>query len=149
GKSSNPGEQLTQATKASPVLAAEAPEVVTALLDYPKSQPAKATEKFFWVNFEVDGRPTIALTHRLTVPQPDGTWVFADRHYYVSRSHNAVQAVAGIFPVEEGALVIYGNRTYTDQLGGFGAGAKQAIGRKLMGGQIAALYERFRAQQKK
>ena len=75
--------------------------------------------------------------------------VLADRHYYVSRSHNAVQAIAGIFPVQEGALVIYGNRTFTDQLGGFGASAKQAIGRKIMGGQIAALYEQIRAQFKK
>lgn len=149
GKSSSPADELTQATKASPVLAREAPEVVAALLNYPKTQPPKATEKFFWVNFEVDGRPTIALTHRLVAPQDDGTYVFADRHYYVSRSHNAVQAVAGIFPVQEGALVIYANRTFTDQLGGFGASAKQAIGRKLMGGQIAALYEQFRARNKK
>jgi len=149
GKSSNPGAELTRATKASPVLAQEAPEVVTALVDYPRSQPAKASEKFFWVNFEVDGRPTIALTQRISVPQADGTYVFADRHYYVSRSHNCVQAVAGIFPVQEGALVLYGNRTFTDQLGGFGASAKQAIGRRLMGGKIGALYDQFRAQQKK
>ena len=119
------------------------------MLNYPKSQPPKATEKFFWVNFAVDNQPTIALTHRLVVQQDDGTYVFADRHYYVSRSHNAVQAVAGIFPVQEGALVVYGNRTFTDQLGGFGAGAKQVIGRKLMGGQIAALYEQLRARLKK
>ncbi len=119
------------------------------MLNFPKSQPAKATARFFWVNFEVDKRPTIALTHRLVTPQDDGTYVFADRHYYVSRSHNAVQAVAGIFPVQEGALVIYANRTFTDQLGGFGASAKQAIGRRIMSGQIAALYEQIRAQSRK
>ena len=67
----------------------------------------------------------------------------------MSRSHNSVQAVAGVFPVPEGALVVYANRTYTDQLGGFGAGAKQAIGRRIMGGQLAELYERFRKQSKK
>jgi hypothetical protein len=149
GKTSNPGEVLRRFTTASPVLAKEAPEVVTALLDFPKSQPPKSTQSFFWVNFEVDGRPTIALTHRLVTQQDDGTYVFADRHYYVSRSHNAVQAIAGIFPVAEGALVLYANRTFTDQLGGFAAGTKQAIGRKLMSGKIAALYERIRAQAKK
>ena len=72
--------------------------------------------------------------------------MFADRHYYVSRSHNSVQVVAGIFPVAQGALVIYANRTFTDQLGGIGAGAKQALGRRIMGGQIAALYEELRAR---
>ena len=55
----------------------------------------------------------------------------------------------GIFPVQEGALVIYANRTFTDQLGGFGAGAKQSIGRKIMGGQIAGLYEQLRARSKR
>ena len=149
GKSTNPADDLRRATNASPVLAGEAPEAVAALLNYPKSQPARATERFFWVNFEIDGQPTIALTHRLVTPQDDGTFVLADRHYYVTRSHNAVQAIAGIFPVQEGALVIYANRTFTDQLGGFGASAKQAIGRKIMGGQIAALYEQLRARSKR
>ena len=149
GKTTSPAEELTGATKASPVLAREAPEVVTALLDYPKAQPPKATERFFWVNFEMDGRPTIALTHRLIAPQDDGTTVLADRHYYVSRSHNDAQIIGGIFPVQEGALVVYGNRTFTDQLGGFGAGTKQAIGRKIMAAQIAALYEQLRARFKK
>src|SRR5262249_21160482 len=74
-----------------------------------KSQPAQAAESFFWVNFDIDGRPTLALTHRLVTQQADGTYVVADRHYYVSRSHNAVQVVAGIFPVAEGALVLYSN----------------------------------------
>jgi hypothetical protein len=145
GKSTDPAEFLRKATNASPVLAREAPEVVTALLQYPRAQPPKATEKFFWVTFDIDGRPTIALTHRLVSPQDDGTYVLVDRHYYVSRSHNAVQIVAGILPVTEGALVVYANRTFTDQLGGFGASAKQAIGRKIMGSQLAALYEQIRA----
>jgi hypothetical protein len=146
GKESKPGEDLTNATKASRVFAKEAPDVYAALLDYPTSQPANATQSFFWVNFTIDGRPTIALTHRLVVRQADGTFVFVDRHYYVSRSHNDVQMVAGVFPVQEGALVLYSNRTTTDQLGGFGASAKQAIGRKVMGGQLSALFEELRTR---
>ena len=57
-----------------------------------------------------------------------------------------MQIVAGLFPVAEGTLVLYANRTYTDQVGGFGAGAKQAIGRRIMSGQLAKLYERFRSR---
>jgi hypothetical protein len=49
-------------------------------------------------------------------------------------------------PVTEGALVIDANRTFTDQLGGFGASAKQAIGRRLMGSRLATLYEQIRAR---
>lgn len=146
GRQSKPAEALRAASTASPLLAREAPEVVKALLEYPKGQPPGAREVFFWVNFDIDGRPTLSLTQRLVSPQSDGTYVLADRHYYVSRSHNAVQIVAGIFPVSEGALVVYANRTFTDQLGGFGASAKQAIGRRIMGGQLAKLYEQIRAR---
>jgi hypothetical protein len=146
GRSTNPADDLRRATEASPVLAREAPEVVRALLDFPRSQPAKSTESFLWVNFDIDRRPTIALTHRLIIPQNDGTLVFVDRHYYVSRSHNAVQKIAGIFPVQEGAMVIYANRTFTDQLGGVGASTKQAIGRRMMSSQLAAFYEQLRSR---
>lgn len=147
-KQSKPGDELLKATKASHVFAKEAPDLFAALRDYPKSQPTRATQKFFWVNFDIDGRPTITLTHRIVATQADGTYVFADRHYYVSRSHNDVQIVAGIFPLDEGALVVYSNRTVTDQLGGFGASAKQSIGRKIMGGHLAALFEEMRTRYK-
>lgn len=146
GKQSDPAAALRGATTASPVLAREAPEVVQALLEYPGGQPAGARDVFLWVAFDIDKRPTLSLTHRIVAPQSDGTYVLVDRHYYVSRSHDAVQIVAGIFPVAEGALVIYANRTFTDQLGGFGAGAKQAIGRRLMSGQLAKLYDQIRAR---
>ncbi len=145
-KQSSPGEELALAATASPLVVKEAPEVAAMLRDYPRSRPAKATEKFFWVNFEIDGRPTITLTHRIVAPRADGAAVLVDRHYYVSRSHNDVQIVAGLFPVTQGALVVFTNRTVTDQLGGFGAGAKQAVGRRIMGGQLAALYEEIRAR---
>jgi hypothetical protein len=146
GRSTQPAEDLRHASQASPLLAREAPELVKALLEFPRAQPAQARQSFFWVNFAIDGRPTLALTHRLALSQPDGTYVLADRHYYVSRSHNAVQVVAGIFPAQEGALVLYGNRTFTDQLAGVGSGARQALGRRIMSGQLAALYEQLRAR---
>jgi len=147
-KVSQPGDELRKGTQASHVIAKEAADVIAALLDYPKPPPAGAKEHFFWVNFAIDGRPTLSLTHRLVAPRADGSYVFTDRHYYVSRSHNDVQMVAGIFPVQEGALVLYSNRTVTDQLCGFGAGAKQSIGRRIMGGQLAALFEEMRARVK-
>lgn len=146
GKRSDPAAALRGATTASPVLRREAPEMVKALLEYPGGQPADAREVFLWVSFDIDQRPTLSLTHRLASRQSDGTFVLADRHYYVSRSHDAVQIVAGLFPVTEGTLVLYANRTYTDQLGGFGASAKQAIGRRIMSGQLAKLYEQFRSR---
>lgn len=83
GKQSDPAAALRGATTASPVLQREAPEMVKALLEYPGGQPADAREAFLWVNFDIDQRPTLSLTHRLASRQSDGTFVLADRHYYV------------------------------------------------------------------
>ena len=44
--------------------------------------------------------------------------------------------------------VAYLNRVTTDQLGGFGASAKQSIGRSLMSKQIAEIFEKGRAKLK-
>jgi hypothetical protein len=46
------------------------------------------------------------------------------------------QAMAGFLPVSEGTLVWYVNRTSTDQVTGFGGGAKRSMGAKLMGSQL-------------
>src|SRR5690606_2921028 len=89
GKRSDPAAALRGATTASPVLRRDAPEMVKALLEYPGGQPADAREVFLWVSFDIDQRPTLSLTHRLASRQSDGTFVLADRHYYVSRSHDA------------------------------------------------------------
>lgn len=145
GKTRSPADDLRKAIQAARVLAKEAPAFQAVLLSYPNSKPAGLEESFYWVNFEIDERPTISLTHRLAMPLGEGAFVIADRHYYVSRSHNALQAVAAVFPAQQGSIVFYGNRTSTDQAAGFGSSAKHKIGRRIMGGQIAAFFEQVRA----
>jgi hypothetical protein len=49
-------------------------------------------------------------------------------------------------PAEQGTLVLYTNHTSTDKVGGFGAGMKRGIGRKLMANQIEKLFEKARAE---
>jgi hypothetical protein len=92
----------------------------------------------------MSGRPNFALRHRLAMPLDDA-YVIADRDFYVSAGYNDTQAVAGLLPVEDGTVVVYVNRTTTDQLGGFGASAKQAIGRGMMAKQISEIFEKARA----
>ncbi len=67
------------------------------------------------------------------------------RHYYVSTGYNVEQAIAGFLPVKEGTLVIYTNRTTTDQLAGLGSSTKRTIGRKIMAGELKKLFEKSRA----
>ncbi len=48
--------------------------------------------------------------------------------------------------VEGGTVVLYANRTTTDQLGGFGTSTKQSIGCAMMAKQIRAIFEKSRAR---
>lgn len=84
------------------------------------------------------------LRGSLSMPVDDG-YVLADREFYVSHDYNEMQAIGGLLPVEGGTAVVYLNRTTTDQLGGFGASAKQAIGRTMMANQISEIFEKSRA----
>ena len=66
------------------------------------------------------------------------------RGTYVSRSHNSVQGIGGAFPVENGTVVAYVQRTSTDQVAGFGGTTKRAIGVRMMASKVAESFERAR-----
>ena len=55
------------------------------------------------------------------------------------------QAIVGFLPVPEGTLVVYTNHTSTDQVAGFGGGAKRSIGRRFMASQLEGLFQKTRA----
>jgi len=114
------------------------------VVEYPNNPPAGVEESFFWVNSIIDSKPTIALVHRVGMPH-DGGYVYMERHFYLSRSHNCLQGFGAALPVEDGAVVLYLTRTSTDQVGGLGSTAKRAIGNKLMGSRMADNFERARA----
>jgi hypothetical protein len=114
------------------------------LLDnYPTGVPSNLTENFYWSQFTAHGADTIALVHVFQGTFA-GTLIAVQRHYYVSTGYNIEQAIAGFLPVKEGTLVIYTNRTSTDQLAGFGSGAKRTIGRKIMASELKKLFEKTR-----
>jgi hypothetical protein len=144
GKDYHPHEELARKAELAKIIKREAPEFHRHLSEYPKDKPEGLEESFSWINFEVDGKPTISLVHRMGRLEDD-VYVFAERHYYVGRSHNCVHGVGGAFPVDEGTLLLYLVRTTTDQVAGFGSAAKRAIGSRIMGGQMAANFERARA----
>ncbi len=62
----------------------------------------------------------------------------------MSGAYNSEQAVAAFLPVQEGTLVVYINRTSTDQVTGFGGGAKRSIGAKLLTSQLEDLFGKLR-----
>ncbi|MGH7787200.1 MAG: hypothetical protein ACRERC_10070 [Candidatus Binatia bacterium] len=142
----SPGEELADATKANVTLAQFAPHMHKVLEVYPQSRP-ELSDEFFWVSFANKGaNPTIALTQRLFAGT-GGASIFVDRHYYASSQYNTVQAISGVLPVQEGSVLIYINRTSTDQVGGFGSSVKRSVGDHMMAKEIGASLEKLRRSQ--
>lgn len=143
-KEFSPGDELKSQIIAGRILPKRAPTFNKCALDYPNSKPEGLEESFFWVNSIIDDKPTIALVHRMGMPQDDG-FVYMERHFYLSRSHNCLQGIGAALPVDDSsAVVLYATRTSTDQVSGFGGTAKRAIGNKVMGGRMAENFERAR-----
>lgn len=144
-KEFSPGDELKSQLKAGKILPKRSPAFNKFALEYPNHKPEGVEESFFWVNSVIDDKPTIALVHRVGMPL-DAGFVYMERHFYLSRSHNCLQGIGAALPVDDGAgaVVLYATRTSTDQVSGFGGSAKRAIGNKIMGGRMAENFERAR-----
>jgi hypothetical protein len=142
GKSSDPAADLRKASEA-PVLKKFFPAVQKVLASYPQATVPGLKENFFWVNNNIDDLPTYAITHLLLAAEGTARIVI-QRQFYVGRSYNAEQAIAGFFPVKQGTLVVYGNHTFTDQVSGLGSSTKQSIGRRVMAGKLKEIFEKAR-----
>jgi hypothetical protein len=145
GKQRSPAEELRTATNASKALKQYVPSAFQYLNGYPAGKPAGTDEQFRWTHFQAHGTPTIALQHLVYVP--DGkAYLVVQRMFYVSTGFNAEQALLALLPVEGGTVVVYGNRTSTDQVTGFGGGTKRSIGSKLLESQLEGIFEKARGK---
>lgn len=130
---------LESASRASAGLEKHSPAFHDALLGYPKV-PDGTQESFSWSSYSAHGTPVFILTHGFFLEE-GGAIAVCQRQFYVSGSYNAEQAVGAFFPVAEGTVVAYVNRTSTDQVTGFGGSAKRSIGSGLLASQLEGLFE--------
>jgi hypothetical protein len=66
------------------------------------------------------------------------------REFYVAHTYNSLQLVLVTFPVKEGTIVFYSNRTSTDQVAGVGGGMKRKIGGQMLQKEVAKLFDTYR-----
>ena len=145
GKEYDSGLELRQKTELAEFMKREAPTFHKNLLEYPHAKPEGLDESYSWVNYKIDEKPTLVLIHRMGLQDGD-VYVFCERHFYVSRSHNSLQGIGGTFPVEDGNTgMCYLQRTSTDQVSGFGSSTKRSIGARMMASKVADNFERARA----
>lgn len=144
GRSTSPADALRAALGAEKALFAQAPRILGALESYPRNLPAGAEDLYQWALVDVQGRPAVVLIHRLVVGMGDAIGI-GTRQFYASQGFNASQILAGFLPVQEGTAVFYVNRTSSDQAARFGRTA-QAIGRRMMVGEVTRFFEAARKE---
>ena len=144
----SPADDLRFASQAAKKLQKYVPAAYQMLLDYPNSKAAGAQEAFRWTHTIAHGNPTVSLTHSLFVPDGDA-WIAVQRQFYASTGYNCEQAVGAFLPVAGGTVVVYSNRTSTDQVMGFGGSAKRSIGSRLLASQLEEIYKKARGAAQK
>lgn len=146
GENAEPGRELRSATKKLAHLETEAPSFARVLLEFPKPSPQTVEHQFWWQLLEVEKKPTPVLIHR-AFEQRDHYALLATRQFYVARSYNSLQVVVGVFALDaERSLVVYTNRTFTDQVAGFGSSARHRIGRGMLVDEVSTFFEALRKE---
>ncbi|MBW2243692.1 MAG: hypothetical protein JRH01_17040 [Deltaproteobacteria bacterium] len=130
GSHASPGEELRRSTRAAG-LRHLAPTFERAWLNYPREVPAQASETYFWARVDVNGRPAVALVHRLSLLEGT-TQVVGQRNFYVSHFFDSGESLLAVGPVEKGILVLYQDRIWLDDLSGLSGRLKRTLGRRFL-----------------
>ena len=62
----------------------------------------------------------------------------------MAHTFDTLQVVTAVFAFEGESLAVYTNRTYTEQVAGFGSAAAHRIGRGIMEGEVRTLFASVR-----
>jgi hypothetical protein len=144
-------DELALATKQAKLVAKYLPSVYDVVLNYPaaKIKDGEVLEdRYYWLNIELSERPIYVLSHRMLFRTGEA-YIVVDRHFYASHDYNSLQQGMVVLPTKDGMLVTYLRRVSTDQVGGFGSGAKRSVARALMAPYIKGLLEALRAKAEK
>lgn len=140
----DPAGELRQATGAAHFLEQWNPQVFEAFRDFPKGDQTGIENRFLWLKQTIQDRPTFILSHRVLCVR-DGIAFAAERQFYVGHSYNSQQILVGLVPMEGKTLIVYLNRTSTDQVAGFMKGTRHGVGRKMMEKGVREQFEEVRA----
>jgi hypothetical protein len=116
------------------------PRIFNAFAQYPSASSKGIERRFYWTVNGADEHVLVSLVHRVQGREGDHIFEY-DHRFYVNHTVNSMQAVSVIIPVENGSIVIYANRTYTDLVAGFLGRVARGIGRTLMRSEIYAIVD--------
>jgi len=147
GVSVRPEEELRKAAQDAELIRRAFPEFYKAFTEFPSEPVEPGDTQFLWIKQRVQGRPAFALAHRLYEVRPDMALI-AERQFYVGTSYNSLQTFIGLLPLGNRTLLVYTNRTFTDQVAGLASSMRHSLGRnKMMSvvtANLVALRQRLR-----
>jgi len=143
--SANPADELRAVATSSKLLAHLPSNLQQAWLKYPTQLPPATEERFFWLNRQVEDRPTAILSHRIQQTNDNSSVILA-RQFFVGHSYNSSHLIIGCLPYRNGSIVFYAHRTSTDQVAGLGSSLKHSIGRKQMKEQMIKNLKQLRSE---
>lgn len=144
GSQTSAMNDLEAMTKASKLLAKDAPGVYRAFLDYPKNQSLHIEHGFFWVKRKIQNRPAFVLEHRILERSP-ASLIIMRREFFVGHSYNAAQAISGAYTIaSKGTLIFSTLRSTSDQVAGLMSGSRHAMARKMMRDELVARFKSLR-----
>lgn len=144
GDAASPAEELKSGGETLEFLEKEMPSLYAAFMEYPASPIDGVEHTFVWKKHRVQDRPTFVLLHRM-LHEGEGGVILLEREFYVSQSYNSLMTASGAFAKDDQTLLVYINRTSTDQVAGFGSSMRHGIGRKMMVSEIKKNYADFKA----
>ena len=144
-KVSQPGMELGAALANSPLLESRVPVLHGHLGRYPKEPGDGVQERCYWVKRRVEERPAFSLIHWSLLVRPEFAFL-SERTFYASHTYNAQQVYFGVLPFEEGVMVFYLNRTFTDKVDIFAKSLAHRIGRGKVAAPIRQTFENLKAR---
>ncbi|MGA8179363.1 MAG: hypothetical protein WB792_04845 [Desulfobacterales bacterium] len=142
-KQSFPGRELTVAVASTQLLEKHFPDFYQSLLKYPEDIGKNIQNDFYWFKNRLDHRPVFQLCHYMTDIR-DHYAIVAELQFYVEHTYNAMLTVIGCVPYEDGTVVFCINRTFTDQVAGFGSSIKRTVGRRRIEDSISKYFAKLR-----
>lgn len=140
GKSSDSAAEVRRAADIESILSDSHEEFYRTFVDFPRHQSDGIEHRFYLIKQRLEGRPCFKLSHRMFQEGPNHA-IVAERHFYVGHTYNSLQVILGCFPIDEGVVLFYRNRTSTDQVAGVGSSLRHKIGRDMMRDEVINLFE--------
>ena len=144
GKQSFPGRELTVAVGSTQLLENHFPDFYQSLLKYPEDIGKTVKNDVYWFKNRLDHRPVFQLCHYMADIRNQYA-IVAELQFYVEHTYNSMLTVIGCVPYDSGTVVFCINRTFTDQLAGFGSSLKRTIGRRRIEDSLSEYFAKLRS----